>query len=126
MLAHRGSHFGDRLAPDLEHQLVVHLHDEPRRRVRPRAPFMQGDHRALDDVRRRPLHRGIDGGALGALAQLRVSRADIRQVQPPAEHRLDVAGLACLGARLVHEALHTRVAPEVTLHVLLCGAALDA
>src|SRR5256885_7120718 len=39
---------------------------------------------------RRALHRGVDGAALGVLAQLRVARADVGQVQPPAEDRLDV------------------------------------
>ena len=104
----------------------MHLHDESRRRVLAGAPGIDGDHGAFDDVRRRALHRRVDRAALGVLAQLRVARADVGQVQPPAEYRLDVTDLPRLRARLVHEALHAGIALEVALHVLLRRAALDA
>src|SRR5882757_3186267 len=45
-----------RLVGDLEHQLIVHLHDEPRRNARTLQPRIHLDHGALDDVRGRPLH----------------------------------------------------------------------
>jgi hypothetical protein len=58
---------------DLEDQLVVHLHHEPRRQPLPGEPVVHADHRALDDVRRGALHRRVDRAALRVLAQALVA-----------------------------------------------------
>ena len=68
---------------------------------------------------------------MGALMALRsaycrsrgVARLNLRQVQPAAKHRLDVAGFTRLAARLLHIALHARITLEVKIHVLLRFAA---
>ena len=104
----------------------MHLHHEPRRQLLAPQPAVHLDHRALDDVGGRALHRGVDRAALGVLSQLAVARPDLRQVQPAAEHGLDVALLPGERAGFVHVALHAGVAREVQLHVPLGLAALDA
>ncbi len=59
-----------RLGTHLEHELIVNLHDEPRRRILALAPGIDRDHGALDDVRGRPLHGSVNGTALGVLPHL--------------------------------------------------------
>src|SRR6185295_1971483 len=54
---------------DLDDELVVNLHDEPRTWLLGLEPRGNLDHRALDDVRGRSLHRRVDRAALGVLAQ---------------------------------------------------------
>ena len=96
----------------------------PRRAVA--APGIHGDHGALDDVGGRALHRRVDRGALRGLLELLVARVDVRQIEPAAEHGLDVALRLGLRARLLHVALHAGIAREVQVDVFLRGAARDA
>ena len=72
------------------------------------------------------MHGGIDSAAFGVLLQLLVASVDVRQVQASAEHGGHIALVACGLAGLVHIALHAGVPREVQVHVLLCGAAVDA
>src|SRR5688572_28437513 len=104
----------------------MHLHDQPRRDPGALQPAMHFDHRALDDVGSGALHRSIDCCALRALSQSCVARADVVEIQPAAEYRLDVAALARLLARLVHVAAYARIALEIQLDVARRLAALDA
>src|SRR4029079_16504750 len=62
---------------------------------------------------------------LGVLPALGITGVDLRQVQPAAEYRSDVALAMSGGTRLFHVALHAGVALEVAVHVRLSFAALD-
>ena len=84
------------------------------------------DHRALDDVGGGALHRRVDRGALGAGAQALVAGVDVLQVQAAAEHGFDIALLARLLARALHEIAHAGIAREVQRDVVLRLAARDA
>jgi hypothetical protein len=122
---------GDKKTPvaagHFEHQLVVHLHDHlPAGASLSCSQASTLDHGALDDVRRRALHRRVDGRALRRLAPLHVADVDLRQVQAPAEQRLDVTLLPGRRPRVVHVAAHAGVAVEIQVDVLLRLAALDA
>src|SRR6186713_3131784 len=83
--AGRGHHvfahdFLDRVDPFrayLEHELVVHLHDETRV-ARTGVRAVDRDHRALDDVRGGTLHGRVDGRTFGSLRELLVARVDVR------------------------------------------------
>jgi hypothetical protein len=104
----------------------VDLHDEARAGfVRPE-PRGDGDHGSLDDVGGRALHRGVDGAALGVLAELRVARVDLGQVQPPAEHRADIPQPPRALASRIHVAAHARVTLEVAVDVSLGLTAFEA
>jgi hypothetical protein len=76
------------------------------------------DHRQLDQVGRRALHRRVDGLALGAGLARAVAAVDLGQVDAPAEQRLDIAGLGRF-AGVVHVALDAGKAREVALDVVL-------
>ncbi len=89
-------------------------------------PGLHRQHGPLDDVGGGALHGGVDGGALGVLAPLRVARLDLGQVQAPAEHGLDVAALMGQAPGLLHVVVHAGVAPEVQVDVVLRLAARDA
>ena len=52
------------------------------------------DHRQLDQVGRRALHRRVDRLALGAGAARAVAAVDLGQVDAAAEQRLDIAAFA--------------------------------
>ena len=67
----------------------------------------------------------LKGGALSPGAAGAVGGVDFGQVQAPPEDGLDVAAFACALADIVHEALHTRVAFEIQIHVLLRLTAAD-
>jgi hypothetical protein len=56
-------------------------------------------HAELDQVRRRALHGGVDGRALGAGAARAVGAVDFGQVQAAAEHGFHIA-LALAWARV--------------------------
>jgi len=58
---------------DLEHQLVVHLHDHAGGHILAQQPVLHRHHRALDDVRGRSLHRRVDCAAFGVLPPLHVA-----------------------------------------------------
>src|SRR5690606_3050572 len=110
----------------LEHQLVVHLHDHAGIDTALPKPAVDADHRPLDDVGRRPLHRGVDGRALGVLAPLVVACLDIRDVETPPEHRLHITLFARPLTGLVHVALYAGIAGEVGVDIALGGGAVDA
>ncbi len=101
------------------------LHDQTRRDILALTPRVDGDHRALDDVRRRPLHRRVDGTSFRVLLNLPVAGANVGQIQAPPVHRLHVSRLARLHACVVHESADTRVACEIALHILLRITPLD-
>src|SRR5215510_1066855 len=52
----------------LEHQLVVHLHDQLRPELPAIDPLLHRDHRELDEIGRRALHRRVDRRTLGPSA----------------------------------------------------------
>src|SRR5690606_12669924 len=109
----------DGVLRDLEHQLVVDLHDHARGKVAGAQPLVYGNHRPLDDVGRGSLHGGVDRAALRVLAPLRVAVVDLGQVEPAPEQRFDVTRAARLHADVVHEPPHARVALEVQVDVFL-------
>src|SRR5579872_6109582 len=125
-LANCGHDLFDGVIANLEHELIVHLHDQARRRLLALAPSVYGDHGALDDIGGRALHRCVDRCALRGLLQLAVARADIGQVEPAAIYGLDEATVPGSRAGVVHEALHSRITGEVALDILLSCAAFDA
>jgi len=61
-----------------EHELIVHLKQQLRRKAVSADPIVDGDHRQLDEVSRRALHRRIDRSALGRCAAGPASRVDVR------------------------------------------------
>src|SRR5262245_20750068 len=101
------------------------LHDQLGFQVRSIEPGLDGDHRELDEVRGRALHRRVDRGALGGLAAHGCAAAELGEPQAAAEYGLDVAGLARALPGFVHEALGARIAREIAVDVDLRGAALD-
>ena len=110
----------------LEHQLVVHLHDEPGCEALAGEPAIHGDHRHLDEIGGGALHRRVDRGALRALAPRRRAALDLGQPQPAAEHGLDVArSRAVSRVRCMYSAT-PGIAREIAVHVLLRRRALDA
>ena len=88
-------------------------------------PFVDADHRHLDDVRIRALHDEVDREALAERAGLAVLRADLLDGAPAAEQRRDVAVLRRLLDRARDEVLHVREAREVRVDVLLRLLARD-
>ncbi len=104
----------------------MHLHDHEGIDAALFDPLVERDHRALDDVRCRALHRRIDGGALGVLAPRGIAGFDLRKVQTSPEHSLHVAPFPRPLPGLVHELLHTGITGEVEIHVLLGLSAGDA
>ena len=87
---------------------------------------MYGDHRQLDQIGCRPLHRRIDRGALRTLASGRVARPNVVEIEPAPENGFDVAQASCRFARAFHVIPYARVTLEIAFHVLLRGRALDA
>src|SRR4030095_4881755 len=81
-------------------------------------------HGELDEICSCTLHWSVDGGAFRRLTALAVGGVDVNHEQAAPEHGLHVA----LGARVLSGPLHvlrnTRMAREVTIHVLLGGSAL--
>jgi len=69
-LLHAGLHAIELALGNLEHQLVVHLHDELGRKALLLDPVLHRDHGELDQVGGGSLHRRVDRLALGALAAL--------------------------------------------------------
>ncbi len=104
----------------------MHLHDEQRGAFFGLDPVLHPDHRELDEVGGRALHGRIDCGALGRLAALRSAAADLRQPEPAAEHRFDVAAIARHLARFLHVARDARITCEVAVDVRLGRCPLDA
>ena len=56
------------------------LHDELGVDAALGVPTVYADHRPLDDIGRRALHRRIDGGAFGILPAAGIARVDLGQV----------------------------------------------
>jgi hypothetical protein len=86
-------------------------------------PGVDLDHGALDDIGGGALHGGVDGAALGVLAQSLVARLDLGQIQPPSEYGFHEARFARLARGLVHVALHAGIALEIKIDVFLRLAA---
>jgi hypothetical protein len=64
----------------LEDKLIMDLHDELGVDAALDVPTVYADHRPLDDIGRRALHRRIDGGAFGVLPAAGIARVDLGQV----------------------------------------------
>ena len=89
-------------------------------------PIVDIDHRALDDVGGSALHRRIDGGALGGLAQHAVAGMNIGQVEAATKQGLDIAFLVRQSLCLVHIAAHAGVFLEVAVDIVTRLAAAHA
>ena len=76
------------------------------------------DHRELDQIGGGALQRGVDGGALGEAAGVRIAAVDVGDGTLAAEHRLRHAGFANFRDGRVEQAAHARIAREVVLDVL--------
>ncbi len=103
----------------------MHLHDHARAQLFGFEPVLHGDHRQLDQVSRRALHRRIDCGPFGPGAARAVRRIDLGQPQAAAEHRFDIAARLGLQARLVHVLLHAREAREIAFNIIGRRAPFD-
>ena len=75
----------------LEYKLVMNLHDHERVEARTVQPAIDREHGALDDVGRRALHGRVDGRTLSGLTPLLVLYANLREIEPAAEERFDIA-----------------------------------
>ena len=111
---------------DLEDKLVVDLEEEAGAQPARIELSTHLEHRDLDDVRSRPLDRGVEGDPLGDLAPLTVVAREIRQVTPAPEDRLGVARRTRSFDDLVEVRPHAAEAREVVVHELLRLADLDA
>ena len=103
----------------------MHLHDHARAQLLGFQPALHRDHRQLDQIGRRALHRRIDRGAFGAGTARTVRRIDLRQPQAAAEHGLHVAARLGRQARFVHVLLHAREARKVAVDVVGRRRTLD-
>ena len=110
----------------LEHQLIVNLHQHPRREIGFLQPAIHRQHRPFDDVGGGTLHRRVDGGTLRRLSELRISSADVRQIQPATEYRLDITPLGGLAAGVVHVCLDAGIAGKIAIDITFGRATLDA
>src|SRR5579864_7971143 len=108
-----------------EHELVVHLENQLRAKTLALEMALYGDHRELDEIGGRALHRRVDRGALGACPARAACRANIGQEEPPPEYRFDVALLARELARALHVRRDTGMAREIAVDELLRRRALD-
>ena len=104
----------------LEHQLVMHLQQHPNPGQGGRGQRrLHAHHRALDDIRARPLDRRIDRRAFGPASLVRVLRVDTREPCLAAEQRLRIAPLAHALQRLVNIGADAGEAVEIAVdHVL--------
>ena len=89
-------------------------------------PGVDLDHGALDDVGGGALHGCVDGAAFRVLAQRRRCASGSPADRAVGRIPFRRSRLARLMARLVHVALHARVALEIQVHVALRFAAADA
>ena len=110
----------------LKHQFVVHLHDEQHVWLGGIQPVLHGDHGFFDQVGRRALHGGVDGGAFGRFFARAVAAVDIRQIQAAAKHGLHIALGVGQGHGVVHIAFHAGVALKVAVDVGGSGLVVDA
>ena len=102
-----------------EHQFVVHLHDHLDLRLVGIQFLLHSHHGQLDEVGRRALHGGVDGGAFSPGAAGAVGGVDLGQVQAAAKHGFDIAHGFGGGLGVVHVLLYAGVALEVFVDV--CG-----
>ena len=96
-----------------EHELVVDGEEHPRAAAGFFQRVVELDHRELEHVGRRPLHRGVLRHALPHLADAEVVGRELGDLAPPAEDRGGVATLLRLTHRLGHVGLHVGEALEV-------------
>src|SRR5438552_11540928 len=87
------AHVFELFAGALEDQLVVDLKDHQAAHFAVLHLGVEAVDRDVDDVRGRALHRHVDGGAIGGVADVEVRRVDLRDVETSAEQVLDVAVL---------------------------------
>ena len=78
---------------DLEHELVVHGEQHPRGEAAVVERAVEVDHRELEDVGRRPLHRRVLRHALPHLADAEVVGRELGDLAPATEDRGGVAPL---------------------------------
>src|SRR5262245_35162015 len=76
-LTYAGRELVDEIRANLEYELVVYLHDQACVELRIDEPAIDVDHRALDDVGGRALHRRVDRRALRALSKRSVARLNV-------------------------------------------------
>jgi len=88
--------------------------------------LINADHGELNEVGGGALEWGVDGGAFGEAAGVRILAAHVRDGPAAAEEGLGEAGFADLGNGLVDVALHAGVALEITLDVEVGFAARNS
>ena len=97
----------------------MHLDEQLRGEALFPQPARHLDHRELDDISSRPLHRVVHRRALTEPAQVRVARMELGNVALAAEHGLCVPALARLLNRGVQVRAHAGIGFEVAVdHVL--------
>ena len=104
----------------------MHLHDHAGGALFGVQHALHFDHAHFDQVGRRALHGGVDGGALGARATRAVGAFDVGQVQAAAKYGFDIALFFGLLARALHIGLHAGVAFEIALDVVARGGVVNA
>src|SRR5262245_53704757 len=76
---------------ELEQELVVHLEQHPAGETRVLEPPLERDHRLLDHVRGRALHRRVHRRVLGEGARAGIRGRELGEVALATEHGLDEA-----------------------------------
>src|SRR6185503_2890348 len=99
----------------LEYQLVVHLEQHLRPHPRLLEGGMDADHRDFDEVGGRSLQRRVGRRALAEGADIEVPVAELRDVPPPTEQRLDEPAVARFLDRAIEPRAHAGKALEVAL-----------
>jgi hypothetical protein len=82
----------------------MHLHQQARLQTLGVEPALHDDHRRLDQIGRRSLHRRVDRCAFGALATAGLAGADFGQPQATAENGFDIALCPWPSSRVLHVA----------------------
>ncbi len=103
----------------VEVQLVVYLHDHLRFQTTLLEFAVDGNHGDLDDVGGSPLHRCVNGVALGKRADGSVMRNDIRQVTLASEQRLYIQMFARKLFLRLDERLNLRERRKIVVDQLL-------
>src|SRR5215210_208438 len=101
----------------VEDQLVVHLHNHVG--VERAEPRLEVHHRYLDNVRRRPLHPGVERETLPQLADVLVRVPELRHVPATPEERRRIPEILRFLECALYELRYLRVALQVPLDVPL-------
>ncbi len=110
----------------LTDQFVVDLHHDTRGAPLGLDRPLQRNHRQLDQIGSRTLHRRVDRLTFSAAFARTAATGDFGQVDSAPEHGFDITLGARRGAGFVHVALDPGKALEIAIDVGRCGAALDA